>query len=238
MNSLISVIIPVYNGDLYLAAAIESILIQNYQPIEILIIDDGSTDDTAKIAARFQQHVRYIYQPNSGASSARNVGLKMAAGEIIAFLDADDIWHEQKLAMQLDILTKNQSLEVVLGYLQKIYSIDLINKGTQFSSNIPPELTLSLGASLFRRSAFDKVGNFDRYLKFSDDWDWFMRARELGVEIATCFNTVLFYRRHASNITNQIEMGNRYTLKMLKQSLDRRRHQNHGLAQCLPKIIN
>jgi glycosyltransferase involved in cell wall biosynthesis len=124
MNSLISVIVPVYNGDLYLAAAIESILAQNYQPIEILIIDDGLTDNTAKIADRFQQHVRYIYQPNSGAPSARNLGLKMATGEIIAFLDADDIWHEQKLALQLDILAKNSSVSVVLGHRQKIHSID------------------------------------------------------------------------------------------------------------------
>ncbi|WP_041547928.1 glycosyltransferase family 2 protein [Chamaesiphon minutus] len=148
------------------------------------------------------------------------------------------IWHEQKLALQLDILAKNPSVEVVLGHHQKIHSIDLINGATQSPCNIAPERVLSLGTSLFRKSAFDKVGNFDRDLKYSDDWDWFMRARELGIEIATCPNTVLFYRRHDRNITNQIELGNRYTLRMLKQSLDSRRHQNHGLANSLPEISN
>jgi glycosyltransferase involved in cell wall biosynthesis len=238
MNSLISVIIPVYNGGLYLGAAIDSILVQNYQPIEILIIDDGSTDNTAKVAERFWQHVRYIYQPNSGAPSARNLGLKMAAGEIIAFLDADDIWHEQKLTLQLDIFAKNPSVEIVLGQRQRIHSIDLINGVTQSPSNISPELVLSLGTSLFRKSVFDTVGDFDRDLKFSDDWDWFMRARELGIEIAICPTTVLFYRRHDRNITNQIELSNKDILKMLKQSLDRRRQQNHGVANFLPEISN
>jgi glycosyltransferase involved in cell wall biosynthesis len=235
MNLLISAIVPVYNGDRYLAAAIASILAQNYAPLEILVIDDGSTDDTAKIANQFQQHIRYIYQPNCGAPSARNVGLNMANGEVIAFLDADDIWSKHKLALQIDILTKNPSVEVVLGYHQKTRSIAA---EIQDEQNLPPELVLSVGTSLFRRSAFDRVGLFNEELRQTDDWDWFMRARELAIVMMTCPETVLFYRRHDRNITNQIERGNQYTLKMLKQSLDRRRQQGDGLAKSLPKISN
>ncbi len=88
----VSVIIPVYNGDAYLLDAVDSIQRQHYKPLEIIIIDDGSTDSTAEIAADLRGDVRYVYQPNSGPSAARNKGLRMARGEVIGFLDVDDLW--------------------------------------------------------------------------------------------------------------------------------------------------
>ena len=97
----ISSIIPVYNGEKFLAPAIESIIKQSYSPIEIIIIDDGSTDATAEVVKNFKdQNIIYIYQPNSGAPVARNKGLSMAKGNIISFLDADDLWPIDKLKLQ------------------------------------------------------------------------------------------------------------------------------------------
>src|SRR5262245_20840904 len=100
-ESLISCIVPVFNGERYLGEAIESILKQSYRPIEIIIADDGSTDDTVTVAARYGTQIRYLRQSNAGPAAARNLGLSVAAGEFVAFLDADDIWHPEKLARQM-----------------------------------------------------------------------------------------------------------------------------------------
>ena len=96
-RQLISCIVPVFNGELYLAEALESILKQSYRPLEIIVADDGSTDGTEAIVARFGTQVRYLYQPNSGPATARNLGLGAVRGEFVGFLDADDLWHPEKL---------------------------------------------------------------------------------------------------------------------------------------------
>ena len=97
----VSVIIPVYNGGKFLAEAINSILSQKHSPIEIIVIDDGSTDNTSEVAMSYGNRVHYVYQENKGAPAARNHGLRLASGNIIASLDADDIWAENKLKKQL-----------------------------------------------------------------------------------------------------------------------------------------
>ncbi|MBI4573499.1 MAG: glycosyltransferase family 2 protein, partial [candidate division NC10 bacterium] len=100
---LVSVILPVYNGERFLAAAIASILAQDYQPIEVIVVDDGSTDGTAAIARSFQG-VRYLYQPNQGPAFARNAGIAVARGAFIAFLDADDLMVPTRLSVQAGYL--------------------------------------------------------------------------------------------------------------------------------------
>ena len=112
---LISVIVPAYNAGRFLPEAIASIQAQNYPEIEILLIDDGSTDNTPEIAAGFGSAVRYFRKPNGGQASARNLGLREARGEIFAFLDADDQWPENKLALQLPRLTVDDATDVVSG---------------------------------------------------------------------------------------------------------------------------
>src|SRR5215475_2242760 len=101
MPPLISCIVPVYNGEKYLAEAIETIVQQSYRPLEIIIADDGSTDGTAKVAERYSNLLRYLRQDNAGTAAARNLGLSAAVGEFVAFLDADDLWHPEKLARQM-----------------------------------------------------------------------------------------------------------------------------------------
>ncbi len=101
---MVSAIIPVYNGEAFLADAVKSILKQNYQPLEIIIVDDGSTDSTAQVGARFGDAVRYHYQSNAGPPAARNKGLQMARGNVITFLDVDDLWRNDKLQLQISHL--------------------------------------------------------------------------------------------------------------------------------------
>ena len=101
MKPLVSCIVPVFNGERYLAEALDSILAQTYRPVDLIVVDDGSTDGTAQVAAGYGERITYLYQENSGPAAARNKGIDAAQGEFVAFLDADDVWHEEKLARQM-----------------------------------------------------------------------------------------------------------------------------------------
>ena len=179
------VIIPVYNWERFLAEAIQSVQRQNHHLLEIIVVDDGSTDKTAEVAAQFQDRIRYVYQPNQGAPAARNTGLKIASGDIIGFLDADDLWTENKLELQLPRLVDNPSIDIVLSYQKRLRLTAYIDDIPQFEEFEEPQINLSLGSGIFRKSIFKKVGLFDENLYHCDDWDWFMRARELGISMET-----------------------------------------------------
>jgi glycosyltransferase involved in cell wall biosynthesis len=231
---LVNVIIPVFNGERFLAEAIDSVLAQTYRPLEILIVDDGSTDGSARIARDYAQHesnVLYFRQSNCGPAAARNAGLQHAHGHAIAFLDADDLWTPSKLASQAAALRDSPSGGIVLGRLQRLKLIH--SQG--FVPHGASELALNLGASLIRRQVFGAVGTFDESLRLADDWDWYMRARELAVSILVQDDVVLFYRRHDDNLTNQRDETDRSTVQILKRSLERRR-KRHGEAYSLPPI--
>jgi len=232
----VSVIIPVFNGEVFLAEAVESIWLQNYQPLEIIIIDDGSTDGTAEIARGFSGNVIYEYQTNSGPSVARNKGIAMARGNIIGFIDVDDLWSDKKLEVQLDYLRKDLSADIVMGYTQRMQRTENEKGKFAFKNWEQPLLTMHIGSALFRKSVFDKVGLFDESLGFCEDWDWFMRAKELHVSIAVLKEVTYLYRRHQENMTNDTEINFKYALKMIKLSLDRRRKHHGGRVGQLPKL--
>ena len=122
---LVSVIIPVYNREKYLAEAIESVLAQTYRPIEVIVVDDGSTDGSADIAKRFGSPVRYYFQPNSGAGAARNRGIAVARGSFLAFLDSDDLWVEDKLTHQMAAFERHSDVDIVSGHVRQFYSPEL-----------------------------------------------------------------------------------------------------------------
>jgi glycosyltransferase involved in cell wall biosynthesis len=229
------VIIPVYNGEDFLADAISSILRQNYEPMEIIVVDDGSTDGSAVIAKSFPKVV-YVYQENKGHQVARNSGLQIARGNMIGFLDADDLWSDDKLELQLNCFRKNISAEIVVGYTQRMQFVNVKEGKYEFRNYSDPVLGMGFVASLIRKSVFDKVGLIDETFQKCDDWDWFMRAKELKIPMVVHKDVVTFYRRHDHNMTNQMESGNHYTMMMLKRSLDRRRVEEKGTARILPKL--
>jgi len=231
----VSIIIPVYNGEAFLADAISSIIRQNYVPLEIIVVDDGSTDNSAAIAKSFPGVV-YLYQENRGHQVARNHGLQLAKGNIIGFLDADDLWSDDKLKLQLSWFRKNPSTEIVVGYTQRMQLTNIKDGKYEFQNFSDPVLGMSFQASLIRKSVFDKVGLIDESFRQCDDWDWFMRAKELGIAVVVHREVVTFYRRHDNNMTNQMTSGNHYTMMMLKKSLDRRRAEKNRVAKTLPKL--
>jgi glycosyltransferase involved in cell wall biosynthesis len=166
--------------------------------------------------------VRCVCQENRGAPSARNSGVREARGEIIAFLDCDDLWSPGKLELQISRLTSDPTRDIVLGHTQLMRLIPG-GQGHAFELWGQPVMALSMGAAVVRRSVFDRVGPFDESQRYSDDLDWFMRARDVGLAIDVHEDVVQYYRRHASNMTNDVEIGKRYLLSMFKKSIDRRR---------------
>lgn len=225
----ISAIIPVYNGEAFLADAVSSILLQGYCPLEIIVVDDGSTDDTAGVAARFGDAVRYVYQTNGGPAAARNRGLREALGSVIAFLDADDLWTDKKLEVQLDHLANHPAVDIVVGCTQPVRQTGISDGVTALESCSPTWAALSLGSALIRKSAFDLVGSFNETLHCGEDVDWFLRGRELDVSFSIIGDITLLYRFHDGNMTRDVKARNHYFLRSLKQSLDRRRASG-GLA--------
>lgn len=232
-NPLVSVIIPTYNHARFLPDAVASVRQQQYDPLEIIVIDDGSADRTAEVVARLSKPIRYFQQSNKGPASARNRGLRAASGEVVGFLDADDLWPPGKLAVQIASLLKRPQLDLVLGRIRRI------DVGKTRGSELVKEGSLRgvhLGGGLFRRSVFDKVGLFDETLRYSEDHDWFLRARENGVSMAILNETTLYYRVHDGNMTRAKEAQGFQLTRVLKKSLDRRRLKNDGQVKSLPAL--
>ncbi|MCB0209235.1 MAG: glycosyltransferase family 2 protein [Anaerolineae bacterium] len=230
-NPSITLIVPVYNGEKYLAEAIASILSQSRPPQEIIIIDDGSTDNTAAVAKGFGDRVRYYYQPNQGAGAARNNGVTLAQGDALAFLDADDIWAEAKLAHQIQALAADPALDMVFGHVQQFHSPELPDEVKQ-QIKIPAEIVPGqhVGAMLIKRESFQKVGPFRTDWEIGEFIDWYARAEERGLKSLMLPQVVMKRRLHkASQGTYKREHQKEY-VRVLKAALDRRRQKNKSRA--------
>ena len=220
---LASGVIPLYNGERFLAKAIESVLAQTYEPIEIFVVDDGSTDGGADIAKSFDQ-IQYIHQTNQGQAAAMNAGVKAAQGVFISFLDADDMWTPNKLDVQIAYLLQHPHAGYVMGK-----TLNFIEPGTQRPARLTKDLLpgvsllLSLGAIVVRKAIFDQVGYFDTTYKISKDVDWFVRVKENGDVMAIVPETVLHRRIHGLNDSYRTDARTSDHIRVLKSSLDRKR---------------
>ena len=156
---LISCIVPVFNGERYLRETLESIFTQTYRPLEVIVADDGSTDGTAESVARYGDRIEYLKQENAGASAARNLGLEAARGEFIAFLDADDLWHAEKLQRQMACFQASADLELCITYVQNFWIPEMAVEAEKYRDHrlSKPTPGYLLPALLARRSAFDRI---------------------------------------------------------------------------------
>lgn len=233
----VSVIIPVYNGEAFLAEAIQTVQNQGYYPLEIIVVDDGSTDKTAEVADKFKEDIHYTYQPNMGPSAARNMGLRMAKGNVIALLDVDDLWPDNKLELQINFLIDNPSVEIVNGQVQFMQLLNYAKDKSSYKPIYEPHAAFNLGSAIFRKSVFDKAGFFDDSLRYGEDVDWLMRAWEINVSMVVLEQVTLFYRKHHHNMTFGKNAYDLNFIKAFKKSLDRRRKQSDCLATPLPKLF-
>lgn len=218
---LVTVVIPVYNGASFLPEAIDSVLSQGYPALEIIVVDDGSEDDIASVVDRLPVDVRFFPRDNMGPAGARNHGIRDASGEFIAFLDVDDLWPEGNLPLLVDRLIKLPEIGVIHGRAQ------LVRNGPgselEYMGNPAETFPHYIGAGLYRRTAFQRVGLFDKDLRFGEDTDWFNRAREAGLPIEHVDEVTLFVRRHEGNMTRGKTMAELNPLLLLKKALDRQR---------------
>lgn len=225
MKLLISVIIPVFNGDKYLGEAIESVLSQDGFNFDIIVVDDGSTDNTAKIAESFKSSLRYHYQTNSGAGAARNQGISMARGDFFAFLDADDLWTADKMKLQWHAFQEHPDLDMVLGHVQQFYSPDL-TQSEKDRIDIPTEILpgYHVGAMLIKKNSFLQVGLFKEELRIGDTIDWYARSTELKLKSIMLPDILMKRRIHKTNLGISQRDQRKGYIHALKSALDRRRN--------------
>lgn len=216
----VSVIIPVHNGEKYLAEAIESVLAQTLPPLEIIVVDDGSADASAAVARGFGDAVRLESQQHGGTGVARNRGVALARGELIAFLDADDIWSADKLAGQVQHLERSAEVEMVFGLVEQFISPDVSIRARFPQHPIPG---IFAGALLIRRANFYRAGEFTAEWKVGEFVDWYARAVELGLRSVVLPQVVVRRRIHRGNQT-VLHSGMKIEYpRVLKHALDRRR---------------
>ncbi len=223
-NIIISIIIPVFNAERYLAEAIESVLMQTVKPLEIIVVNDGSTDESEKVANTFKNDICYLLQENKGASAARNLGINLAKGSLLAFLDADDFWVSNKLEEQLRALEKNPELDMVFGNVEQFVSPELdaenINRLRSELKIIPGYL---VGTMLIKRESFQQVGPFKENLQLAEFIDWFSRVKEMKLHYKTLQEVVLKRRIHTTNQGLYKRQHMKDYTRVLKAALDRRR---------------
>ena len=220
---LVSVIIPTFNGAHFLPDAIASVLRQHYPALEIIVVDDASSDEIEVAVQALPVDVRFFRQEyNMGPAAARNRGIKDASGELIAFLDVDDMWTDNNLHTMADALMADPALDVALAFGQLVYpnprTGELVYMGSPDES-----FPYYIGCGLYRREVFRRIGLFDESLRFGEDLDWYNRANETGLRIEVIRQVALLVRRHGGNMTHGKSLVELNKLRVFKKALDRRR---------------
>ncbi len=220
----VAIVIPVRNGERYLAEALDSVLAQTHPPCDVVVVDDGSSDRTIAVAERYAPRVRCLSQPAAGIGAARNRGVAEARGDYLAFLDGDDAWPLDRLERQLAAFSAQPAPDLVFGHIEQFLSPDL-------DAAARAELVCPGGAQpaflantmLMPRAVWDRVGPFSVTAVRSEFLDWLLRAREHGLREVMVADVVLRRRLHAANHgRRRHDAANEYAVT-LKRALDRRR---------------
>jgi glycosyltransferase involved in cell wall biosynthesis len=215
----ISVVIPVYNTERFLGDAIRSVLAQDVAVSEVVVVDDGSTDASAAVAKAFGGAVRVIERPHEGPGAARNAGVEAAMGELLAFLDADDLWAPGKLAAQLAALESQPGLAGVFGWCRQFRGVG------ELREEMAPEPAYVPGALLIRADAFRVVGAFATGFAVGEFIDWYARAQEAGLRFDAVPDVVLYRRRHDQNLGLWARDSRGDYTRVLRAAIERRRSQ-------------
>lgn len=221
---LVTVVIPLHNGEEHVEEAIRSVLAQTYGHVQIVVVDDGSTDKSAEVVQSFGSDVLYCYQQQSGAAAARNRGVASANGEWLAFLDADDLWEPDKLEKQLLVLSTHATVDIAFAHVQQFYSPELPEK-IRRTINIPahPSPGYHVGTLLMKISTFHRVGGFLPHLKMGEFVEWYSRATAAGLSSMMLPNMLMKRRIHANNMGRREQHNRIDYVRALKVRLDETR---------------
>lgn len=218
MKPTVSVLITTYNYARFIPAAIESVMSQTLKPDEIIVVDDGSTDNTSEVVVPYaDKGVRYIYKENGGGSSSRNAAIEASTGELLAFLDADDRWVPHKLERQVEHMVRHPEVGLVSasewqvdahGEHPYLVQREPIDGGMVFKRMLVENFIGNTSLCMVRRSVFDKVGLFDEKVPLGHDWDMWLRiSREYP--IAVLAEPLIYYTRHDGSLSAG-KIGERY----------------------------
>lgn len=219
---LVSVVIPALNAEAFVGEAIESVLAQDHRPIEVIVVDDGSTDRTAAVALRYPAEV--LRQENGGQAAARNAGVAAARGTLVSFLDADDVWMPAKLSTEVDYLLAHPEVDYVLVRMQRS-----LMPGAPWPPGTPahwfgaPQPGTLPSAALIRRPVLDRIGPFDTGFRHGSDTEWQARAADAGVRWRLLPGVLVRYRIHGANESYDNQGMKREMFELLRASLVRKR---------------
>lgn len=243
---MITVIIPTFNRDRFLKEAVQSVLDQDYfresdtaRPFEIIVVDDGSTDETGEVVQSFACDIRYFYQENRGVSAARNVGLQRARGDFIAFLDSDDLWKRDKIGVQMSLM-KTVS-RAMMCYTEETWIrhgifVNPKKRHQKYSGwifdKVLPLCLISLSSALFRREVFEKIGSFDEDLPVCEDYDFGIRLAHRYPVYFLTRSLIVKRGGHEDQLSQRYWGMDRFRIKALEKalSMDLSSHQR-GLVQ-------
>ena len=230
-ESLISCIVPVFNGERYIGEALQSILAQTYHPLEIIVADDGSIDGTARVAESFGDRVKYRYQANQGYPEAKNLGLSEAQGEFIAFLDADDLWHPSKLERQMARFADPAPIDLCFTRYKNFWMLELAEEERLYQGQplCQPQSAWSISTLLTRRAVFDRFGDFHDGTRGIENMTWFLRAAGQGAVIEVLSDILMDRRFNVESFTRRgraVLMNN--FLPILKEWKDYQRRNANG----------
>jgi glycosyltransferase involved in cell wall biosynthesis len=225
-TATISVLIPAYDAARYLAETLNSVVAQTVPPLEIIVVDDGSTDRTAEIAAGYSPLVRVLRRPHSGLPASRNAALEAARGTFVAHLDADDLWPVDSLAVRLAALQSAPGADGVIGRQVDFLSADA-DPDTARTVRLAadPRPGHVAGTSLFHSSTFTRCGGFDESFGVSADLEWLTRNADRGLRVVSIADLVMHRRVHGRNISlTQREEADRARFRILRERLVRQRN--------------
>ena len=219
---LVSVVIPFYDSASYLGQAIESVLAQTHPAVEIVLVDDGSTDAGPEIAAGYARRATLIRQANAGVGPARNAGVAVTRGPLIAFLDADDLWEPEKLALQVAALDADRDIDGVITMVQEFLSPEIDPAVAPLSPAAEPRVGAIPSALIVRRHVVETIGPFTA--SPTGQWaEWYTRFVDHGFRSIALEGVLVRRRLHLTNLGLRHRSERQAYLHALKASLDRRR---------------
>jgi glycosyltransferase involved in cell wall biosynthesis len=210
----ISCIIPLYNAEKYLAETLDSVIAQDWPLHEIIVVDDGSTDDSRRVLDRYAEFVRLIEQPHAGVAAARNRGLREATGDVIAFQDSDDLWPPGRLRRLAESLQDDDSVDIVAGRVEVLDERAVKPRATERLETM--HRPMMLASLLIRPGVFGRVGFFNERLNTASDTEFIMRCRRLSIPSKKIDATTLIYRLHTTNISRDIDRNFSNTVDALR----------------------
>jgi glycosyltransferase involved in cell wall biosynthesis len=222
---MISIIIPTFNYGRFVTGAVDSALAQTYEDFEVIVVDDGSTDDTTERLAPYQNRIRYVYQPNQGLSAARNTGISTARGDWIALLDADDLWHPRKLEIQAAYLEAHPELGVLAadslsafdGIWPALRDLSAIASTQVSLDELAIRSCFGPSGVVVRRSCFEKVGPFDTSLRSVEDRDMWLRIAAHYPIVKLCV-PLWYYRIHDGSMSYNVPRMEGSELRVLRRA--------------------